>query len=68
MVGTPKVSSAYFAGLKVFSSAVSPMTALMSFLMSAKIFSTSGYDSGWTAEASSGFSPPITRRKPAACS
>src|SRR5476651_2064951 len=68
MVGTPKRSSAYLAAFSVLISAVSPMTALMSFLMSLKIFSTSGYDSGCTAEASSGLSPPITRRKPAACS
>src|SRR5471030_367790 len=68
MVGTPKRSSAYLAALSVLISAVSPMTAWMSFLMSLKIFSTSGYDSGCTAEASSGLSPPITRRKPAACS
>ncbi len=68
MVGTPNLSSAYLAGFSVLISAVSPMTALMSFLMSPRIFSTSGYDSGCTADASSGLSPPITRRKPAACS
>ena len=68
MVGTPNFSSAYLAGLSDFSSLPSPITPLTSFLMSARIFSTSGYDSGCTAEASSGLSPSITRRKPAACS
>src|ERR1035437_6772099 len=32
------------------------------------ICSTTGYDSGWTAVQSSGFSPSRMRRKPAACS
>ena len=44
------------------------MTDFTSFFRSARIFSTSGYDSGCTADASSGLSLAMTRRKPAACS
>ncbi len=41
-VGTPNFSSAYLAGFRLLMSALSPITAFMSRLMSARIFSTTG--------------------------
>ncbi len=67
-VGRPKRESAYFAGSIFCSTGRWPITSRMPSAISASIFSTSGYASGCTADASSGFAPSAIRRKPAACS
>ncbi|CRZ44818.1 Uncharacterised protein [Vibrio cholerae] len=45
-----------------------PISAFRSLLFFSAIVFTTGYASGCTAEASSGFLPSIMRRKPAHCS
>jgi hypothetical protein len=67
-VGRPNASSVNSAGLRPRIVFVLPISVATSVCVFARIRRTTGYDSGWTPEASSGSSPPRIRRKPAHCS
>ena len=67
-VGSPNFSSVNSMACRLWSTSSLPISFLMSSPVFFKIRSTTGYDSGCTAEASKGLAPSGIRKKPAACS
>ena len=66
-VGTPNCASANVSGVSARSTAALPISPPTGTPVRATMRWTTGYASGCTADASSGLSPFMILRKPAAC-